>query len=125
MAHRVRKRTTPLNRALLLMTLRLRLLSSLALLLAAAVLTGASAVVASEQSGEAAKPAGRNHESAKADPSPANPPADDCGNLNVPERAPAPPPTAPNAAQPSRDSVKPARPSKQRPAWPPPPELIA
>lgn len=107
------------------MTLRRRLLPSLALLLAAAAFAGVSAVAASEQSGEGARPADKNHESAKVDPSPANPSTDDSGNLNVPERAPAPPPTAPNAAQPSRDSVKPARPSKQRPAWPPPPELIA
>lgn len=108
------------------MTLRQRLPSSLASLLAAAVLTGASAVAANEQCGESSKSAGKSSESAKSDTAP-TPPVDDSGNVTPAEPTPAPPPpgTAPNITPPARDATKPSRPSKQRPAWPPPPELIA
>ncbi|MBX3735281.1 MAG: hypothetical protein KF715_01210 [Candidatus Didemnitutus sp.] len=110
------------------MTLRLRLHSSLALLFAAAVLTGASALAADEQYTESARANGKAGEPAKNVNSPAMPPADDAGNSTVAEPAPTPPapPTAsPNAASPARDAAKPVRQTKQRPAWPPPPELIS
>lgn len=108
------------------MTFRRRLFLSLALLFTAAVLSGASAVVASEPCNDSAKSRGKASESAKTDPSPGNPSADESGNLNPTEPTPVPPPTTtPSAPSPARDAAKPARPSKQRPAWPPPPELIA
>ncbi len=44
----------------------------------------------------------------------------------APQDGNTPAPAQPPAAAPSREATKPARPAnKQRPAWPPPPELIS
>lgn len=66
---------------------------------------------------------GTKQEAKPADPEdrPAPPPESIAPNES-PNSAPAQPP----AAAPSRDGAKPSRPAnKQRPAWPPPPELIS
>jgi hypothetical protein len=111
------------------MSPRFRLLLSVALLAAA----GLAVVRAQERAGDTKSDCTRDESkpadvsAAKDDAKPAEP---------APER-PAPPtthdstgasPESPpaNNAAPTRDAAKPARPAvKQRPVWPPPPELIS
>jgi len=97
--------------------LRFPVARSLTLVASLAVLTLASAA---EQPGSDARPELGRHESKPAEP--ADRPAPNDGST-INDSAPAVPPPA---AAPARDAAKPTRPAaKQRPAWPPPPELIS
>lgn len=68
---------------------------------------------------------GTKQEAKPVDPADRPAPAPESIAPNDPENS-APVQPAPPAAAPSRDAAKPTRPAnKQRPAWPPPPELIS
>ena len=92
-------------------------------LLFVSLLSAASWAFAAPREQDAdAKPA----EPAKSDAKPADTPERPASGSDASTGTPEAPPANTSAATPARDAAKPARPAgKQRPAWPPPPELIS
>lgn len=101
-------------------------------LLFASVLTAASwAFAAAPESAADPKPEcphddAKTTDTSKSDAKPADTPDRPAAGNDSTAATPDAPPANNNAAAPVRDAAKPARPAaKQRPAWPPPPELIS